>query len=303
MPQFEKLLTDVGPADPPARVAQRALASRLRAVVFYLDRAAASSLHDVEEIHQLRVWTRRSQAALKLFSPLLPPRKSARLKKGLRRLRRTAGSVRDLDVVETQFGQALDGPLARRLEVQHKAARKSLRQLVLRWSKSGKLKRKIKRLTKRLGRRADFENNGIAFAPWCRRQLLPLVEDFSGRASGGARQTDAALHQWRLATKRLRYAVELAPAALPKESWTRLYKLLGDIQERMGRVCDALLQRRRLRQWRRETDDPAEREALERLSAQCERRLAAARRAFARWWTSHRSKSVQDLCRQAATVT
>jgi len=269
----------------------------------YLDRAAAGALDDVEEIHQLRVWTRRSAAALKLFATLVPRRKAAKLKKVLRRLRRSAGAVRDLDVIEAQLGAALAGPLVQRLKKQRKSARKSLRRLVRRRSRHGKLKRKVKRLMRRLERRCgDFQSNGIAFAPWCRRQLSPLLEDFSRHASGGARQTDAALHRWRLATKRLRYAVELSPAALPQKTWASLYDLLGEVQERIGRVCDALVQRQRLRQWRRDTDDPAEREALDRLAAKCQKQLAAAKRAFGKWWTGRRGSSARELCRKAATV-
>lgn len=304
MPKFEKLLTDVGPDDPPARAARRALKTRLRAVTFYLDAASTDPAEQAEEIHQLRVWTRRSGAALKLFGPLVPSRKGRKLKKALRRLRQAAGAVRDLDVIESLLGKELHGPLAARLDSQRRTARKDLRGLFQEWGASGKLKRKIKRLLARVGDgRGHPSSNGAAFAPWCREQLGPLVEDFAACAAKGARQSDAGLHRWRLAAKRLRYAQELAVVAIPKRIWSRLYKLLSDLQERIGVICDALAERQRLKQWRSETNDPGERQALLKLDAQCRRRLAAAKQGYTRWWTAQRGKSVAALCRQTVSAT
>jgi CHAD domain-containing protein len=301
MPQFDKLLTDVGPDDPPARVAHRALKTRLRAVGTYLDRALASSAEQAEEIHQLRVWTRRSGAALKLFGPLLPPRKARRLKKTLRRLRQSAGAVRDLDVIEAQLGDALHGPLADRLQGQRHTAQRELRRLCRQWGTSGKLKRRAKRLLARLD--DHHQSNGVSFGPWCRAQLTPLVKEFDSHAARGARQSNAGLHQWRLAAKRLRYALELALTALPKATWSRLYKLLTDLQERIGTICDALAERQRLKEWRGETSDPAVRTILSGLDADCRRRLAAAKQHFVRWWTRSRGRSAGALCRQAVGAT
>jgi CHAD domain-containing protein len=301
MPQFDKLLTDVGPNDPPARAARRALQVRLRAVLYCLKRAAVDSADRMEEIHQLRVWTRRSTAALKLFQPLLPGKKSRRLKKSLRKLRQTAGAARDLDIIGAQLGQAVHGPLAERLSQQRKTAHRDLARLLRRWKKKGRLKRMIKPLLRRIDRRtAQHEHNGAAFAPWCRRQLVPLVEEFTSRASGGARQGDAALHQWRLAAKRLKYALELAIAALPQRTWTPFYALLGELQDRLGRVCDALVERQRLGQWRNDTDDALERKVLAKLESDCRRRLSAAKKQLAQWWTSSRGQSAERHSRKVA---
>jgi CHAD domain-containing protein len=301
MPHFDKLFIDVGPDDPPAEAARRALKTRLRAVVYYLDQVAGADDH-AEQIHQLRVWTRRSAAALKLFAPLLPRRKSRRLKKTLRKLRRSAGAVRDLDIIEAQLGETLHGPLVRRLQEQRQEADKNLKRLVRTWGKQGKLKRKIKRLLGRVEKSAHHQDNGVAFAAWCRTQLAPQVTEFAEFARRGAAQSDARLHEWRLATKRLKYALELAVVAIPKQDWTRFYELLGDLQDRIGRVCDALVERRRLLDWRRETSDRSEREVLRELLDDCRRRLSAAKKGLARWWTAGRSKTALGLGRQAGTI-
>jgi CHAD domain-containing protein len=302
MPQFDKLLTDVGPADPPARAAQRALKTRLRAVVYYLDQAADAS-NPAEQIHQLRIWTRRCAAALKLFAPLLPQRKARRLKKILRRLRRSAGAVRDLDVVEAQLGEALHGPLAEKLKEQRRRATKDFERLDRKWGTKGKLQRKGKRLLRGLaGPPQHHQANGVTFALWCRGQLAPQIKEFAELARRGAGQSDARLHEWRLATKRLKYALELAAIAMPQKSWSQQYELLSELQDRIGRVCDALVERTRLLTWRRETSDPAERKVLAGLLDDCRRRLSSAKRQLARWWNAGRSRTAQVLCRQAGLV-
>src|SRR5206468_5052202 len=53
---------------------------------------------DVEDVHRLRVATRRAGAALKIFQPCLPDKVFRRVRKQLRALRRAAGEARDWDV-------------------------------------------------------------------------------------------------------------------------------------------------------------------------------------------------------------
>src|SRR4029453_17422832 len=97
MPRFNKWLTRVKPEAPVDRVAKQALAARLRAVEHYLSEAVAGK-GEAEAIHQLRIWTRRSAAALRLFATAVPEELRKWMKKKLRQIRRTAGEVRDCDV-------------------------------------------------------------------------------------------------------------------------------------------------------------------------------------------------------------
>ncbi len=50
-------------------------------------------------MHQLRVATRRAQSALRLFADALPRRRSRWWNRQLKRVRKTSGRVRDLDVL------------------------------------------------------------------------------------------------------------------------------------------------------------------------------------------------------------
>ena len=298
MPHFDKLLTDVGPDDPPARAAQRALKTRLRAVRHYLHEAAASG-QSVEGIHQLRIWTRRSGAALALFAPLLPARRSKKLKRMLRKLRRKAGAVRDLDVLEAQLAPALEGTIPQQLLRQRKSARRDLRRLIRRLQASDKLKRRSRLLLKRVGRESAAVN-GVSFASWCRRQLRPLIAEFSRHTGRGVTRNDAELHRWRLATKRLRYALELAVAALPQTTWKQSYELLSELQERLGTICDLLVQRQRLAELAHEVDDEFDGAALAKMRQAAERSLTTAKRQLDRWWTVGRRMPVAALVKQAS---
>ena len=89
---MDKWLPDVSPDDRAVAVAARALAGRLDAVRRHLKRAAAGA--GTEDIHQLRVWARRADAALRLYADLLPPKRLKWFRKWLRRSAgRPAGSA------------------------------------------------------------------------------------------------------------------------------------------------------------------------------------------------------------------
>ena len=68
-----KWISDVSPDEPLLVVARCVLESRLEQVWHYLPRAADEPEH-VENVHQLRVSTRRAMAALEIFQDLEPPR-------------------------------------------------------------------------------------------------------------------------------------------------------------------------------------------------------------------------------------
>src|SRR2546423_3589961 len=79
--------------------ARRSLEVRLATVAHYLPLAAHLAEHDIEHVHRLRVATRRAAAALKLYRDRLPQKDARWGKKQLRKIRRAAGEVRDLDVL------------------------------------------------------------------------------------------------------------------------------------------------------------------------------------------------------------
>ena len=106
MARWEKWLTDVGPDAPVARAARMALAMRFKAVEHFLKKAgqvSGKADEDAEAVHQLRIWTRRAAAALRLFADVLPSKKAKWLKRKLKEIRHTAGVARDCDVLTNRL--------------------------------------------------------------------------------------------------------------------------------------------------------------------------------------------------------
>src|SRR5438034_11628632 len=131
MPRFQKWLIGVEPDAPADDVARGALAERLLAVSHFLDKSIGGS-DEAEAIHQLRVWTRRASAALKLFEPALPNSQRKRVKKLLRKLRRTAGDIRDCDIHLHRLqheAAAVPKRVIRALKAERRKARQKLKTL------------------------------------------------------------------------------------------------------------------------------------------------------------------------------
>lgn len=80
---------------------------------------------DIEELHDMRVATRRMRAALRVFGDFYEPKAIAPFNKGLRRTTRALGFVRDLDVFEEKAGHYL--------ETLPKEARDGLEPLIESW--------------------------------------------------------------------------------------------------------------------------------------------------------------------------
>src|SRR5262245_11473393 len=84
-------------------VVRDALTGRLEAVEHFLEPDSLEDAHDPEHVHQLRVATRRADAAMRAFADFLPRRKAKKLRRALKRIRRAAGEARDHDVMAMRF--------------------------------------------------------------------------------------------------------------------------------------------------------------------------------------------------------
>ena len=97
-----------------------------------------------------------------------------------------------------------------------------------------------------------------------------------------------ALHSFRIAGKRLRYAMELFAAAFPPAFREELYPLVEELQEKLGEINDHASAAARLEQWQAELPPPAAASAL-RLRRAERRALSRCRQAFFAWWTKQRA--------------
>jgi CHAD domain-containing protein len=306
MPRLEKWLTSVSPDAPVARAARKALAVRLAAVEHFLKQAGQVSGQaddDAEAVHQLRIWTRRATAALRLFDEVLPRRSAKWLKRKLRSIRHTAGEARDCDVLAERLESGdLPGlaPTAVHLRVRRKRAEKELARLYKSLVRGKRFSKKSDKLLDKMASREKSKRSQQqpTFGPWCRTQLRPLAEAFFELGAGDLSK-DARLHELRLAGKRLRYALELAPAALPAATHRRLYDELSDLQDRLGQVCDQIVAAGRLKQWYDEARGDGVRKELRAAQGQQRKQLAASKQRFLRWWTPKQRESLRKSWERA----
>jgi CHAD domain-containing protein len=172
-------------------------------------------------VHSFRTTTRRLET---LMEELIPGhnRKHRKLAKMLRRIRKQAGKIRDLDV---QLGAL------RTLKVPQEPRRKTqlLEGLIELRAIHEKRLRKI--LTKRVARdirkalKKSFKEVKLKNS---RDPLAAAREILSGIAPTGAPVTEDMLHQWRLLVKRARYAAEFAPESTAASQFVAQLKQLQD---------------------------------------------------------------------------
>src|SRR5439155_26358979 len=95
-----KWIPDLTVNTPPEEAAQKVLAARLHVVRHFLPLAVDSPDEDIEHVHQLRVGTRRAAAALRIFAECLSEKRTRKLRKRIKQIRRAAGAARDWDVFQ-----------------------------------------------------------------------------------------------------------------------------------------------------------------------------------------------------------
>ncbi|MHB8215292.1 MAG: CHAD domain-containing protein [Candidatus Sulfotelmatobacter sp.] len=199
---------------------------RSRAVFQKLERdlVKLSAKPQAENVHRLRTGTRRLQILLGDLSPELD-RSQKKLLKLLGRLRKRAGKVRDLDVQlaalrglkipqEPRRKTQLMNELIELRERQEKKLRKAADEDTLR-----EIRRRLKRASKHFDPETSRDPLAVA------REMLERIHRDDGA------MTEALLHQYRILSKRARYAAEFADQS--KES-TQFIEGIKRIQDALG---------------------------------------------------------------------
>jgi CHAD domain-containing protein len=185
------------------------------------DLVKLSSKPRAEHVHRFRTGTRRLQILLGKLSPELD-RSQKKLLKLLGRIRKRAGKVRDLDVQLAAL---------RSLKIPQEPRRKTQlvnRLIELRAQQEKKLKkavdqnriREIRRRLKRAGKNLDPQV--------CRDPLAVAKGMLGGISRGEAPITEALLHQYRILSKRARYAAEFAEPTHEAEQFIAALKRIQD---------------------------------------------------------------------------
>jgi CHAD domain-containing protein len=226
---------------------------------------------DPEELHDMRVATRRMRAAIKLFEDSLPER-AKWLREELRNVATALGEVRDLDVqmeqLEAWKGDAGEEDaefLGKVLEILHKR-RAEARERMLETLNSGRYERFETSFAEMLrrGPGADEElSRGNGHDPSSEPITLAAPALLSRRyksfakAAGRLDETShpEAYHDLRKKGKRLRYALEFLSGVYDGET-AGLVKALKAVQDDLGRHQDAIVAADLLRELGTNTEGP-----------------------------------------------
>jgi CHAD domain-containing protein len=206
-------------------------AARLAQVVKQVDALLAmppGAEETIEGVHQLRVSTRRFRAVLDTFRDLFPAGARRKIRRSIKRVFAVAGEVRNRDIAaELMDPNDVCTPALRiRLRAEREQQELALRRLLAEWTES-------------------------SFADRWRAALdLPTVRDaaretlpgYAARLFDSGRlafaQGDAeTLHEFRIAAKKFRYALEMfAPAYGP--AFSRRVDTLKKLQDLLGSLND-----------------------------------------------------------------
>jgi CHAD domain-containing protein len=200
-----------------------------------------------ENVHRFRTGTRRLQILLGELSPKLD-RSGKKLLKLLARIRKRAGEVRDLDVqLAALRGLKIPREPRRKTElVNHLIEVRGRREKKLRKTVDKATVREIRKRLKRASKHFKPEAGGDPLTT--ARGMLEAMDR-------NAPVTEALLHQYRILSKRARYAAEFAEPSAEAEQFIarvkRIQDALGDwhdwltltrtASERLGEVRESSL--------------------------------------------------------------
>lgn len=242
--------------DTPCVVAARiVLNARLHAVGHMMELAAAPPDNDTEYVHQLRVSSRRADAALRLFRPFFRPRACKSARASLRDVRKAAALARNddvhLDTLEREAARMPAGA-ARALQVAREFLAASRTGSQDRLVSAGR-RFSAKQWIRELAGNVVFPNSpgqasthsvthmdaasAYSLGALCHAELPRLIELFAESVQADPDEA-AALHQLRIVGKKLRYTLELLACCLPRDATAAVYRELTKMQSRLGRLND-----------------------------------------------------------------
>jgi len=226
----------------PGNLRDRLLRRRVRALKRALPDASAG---DASGVHKARVASRRVREALPVMLADVPSKKVKRLARRFRRITRALGPVREIDVtlgvLDATAARFPDAAASLQVVAQHLRAERTERQQDMR----GRLEhveadRLIARLEVMAGM-ADAQPPVVAHAVSRAVLAVRIVRRVRGlqqaAVAAGALYAPEPLHAMRIATKKLRYAMELAHEFRLLVS-RRPLRQLERMQDTLGRLHD-----------------------------------------------------------------
>ncbi|MCI0640414.1 MAG: CHAD domain-containing protein [Gemmataceae bacterium] len=290
---------------PVAAAARHVLLVRLGAVRDSIEPAALHADDDMENVHQLRVATRRAGAALRIFQICLPENSYDKARKRLRKLRRAAGAARDWDVFLLSVVEHMSGATTRRkpgLDLlagiahgQRSAAQETLKDA----TKKSSAWEKLNSATVAALRMQKSPSSPKTLRELALPALGQLLKELENAAATDL-EDYGNLHQVRILGKRLRYAMEVFSSCFHKAFRETHYNEVEEMQEILGLANDSYVAAKRLEGIRRrlQATQSAQwkryRPGVESLLLFHEQRFPAQRQRFLEWWQRWRQSGAEQ---------
>lgn len=213
----------------------------------------ARTAQDIEDIHQARVACRRIRAALRLFHDCFEQDDLATWQKQIKKLLRSFGAARDLDVQIEFLKDILNN-----LDTEHKKLRPGIRRMLLRWQQQrNKIQTRVVKTIDKTQKNHLLTNIHIQMekilfelkplnppidSPAVRKraydEIQLRIKDFLDKLESLQRPNDiTGHHALRIGAKKLRYALEVCDTAV-KGMFKPAIKKIKKIQTILGDMHD-----------------------------------------------------------------
>ena len=226
--------TAIEPADTIGHVALAVLRRHFAALL--ANEAGTRLGDDIEDLHDMRVASRRLRAAIALFQDVLPV-EAAKLRPELAWLGQTIGDVRDLDVQLERLEEMAHPEQLERLRALLTEERAGARRVMLEALDSTRYARFVRRFGSMLRSRSGTRTGpALAVAPDLVEQRHAALSKAMRRIAADAPASE--YHRLRIACKRFRYALEFLADVYPDET-SRVVKRTVALQDLLGSYQDA----------------------------------------------------------------
>ncbi len=286
--------------DSPLQAACRIAHLQCDRLACHADALRGGSL-DVEDVHDMRVATRRVRAVLSVFHGVLPAKPARALDRRLRAATRRLGRVRDLDVLIAGLAGGEGGTPVDAATVQHftrmqERARRRLDRY-LDGPKYADLDDHARRLC--VAAQAGLKDAAGIVALQAPVLLFVALAEARSRPPG-PRPTLDDLHGLRIRMKRLRYTIECFQEILG-EPGAAFLAAVKDLQDVLGAIQDARVAADRVEEYlRRHGPEGAAGKALAAYGRQQRRQAADGARGFPARWRAFEESGLRERLAAAA---
>jgi CHAD domain-containing protein len=278
-----------------SNAAREVLDARFKVVRHYLPLAIEKPSEDPEYVHQLRVGTRRAGAALRVFANCLPRKHLKAARRSLKLIRRAAGDARDWDVF--LLGLLATKPLASELGkpaldfltgyAMGERAAAQVRLVDAAAEAVDTFPRESENLPA-LVHEPKGDSTPATFGDLAANHLGELLASLTAAVEANP-TTPTALHQLRILSKRVRYALEIFATCFPPVFKETVYPAVEQVQELLGDVQDATVGLTRLGGLRDRikkvvpVEWPRLRKGFEGLMQSMRTKIPSGRKGFQKW--------------------